>query len=41
VLHPNTVRYRLRRIGELTGQDTRRFEDLVDLVTVIQAARAT
>jgi sugar diacid utilization regulator len=40
VVHPNTVRYRLRRISELTGRDTRRFEDLVDLVTVIRAARA-
>lgn len=39
VVHPNTVRYRLRRISELTGRDTRRFEDLVDLVTVIRAAR--
>lgn len=40
VVHPNTVRYRLRRITELTGSDTSRFEDLVDLVTVIRAARA-
>lgn len=40
VVHPNTVRYRLRRISELTGRDTRRFEDLVDLVTVIRATQA-
>ncbi len=39
VVHPNTVRYRLRRISELTGSDTRRFQDLVDLVTVIQVSR--
>lgn len=39
VVHPNTVRYRLRRISELTGSDTRRFQDLVDLVTVIQISR--
>ena len=40
VVHPNTVRYRLRRISELTGSDTRRFQDLVDLVTVIQVSRS-
>lgn len=39
IVHPNTVRYRLRRISELTGRDIRRFEHLVDLVTVIQLAR--
>ncbi len=38
VVHPNTVRYRLRRISELTGSDTRRFDHLVDLVTVIRVA---
>ncbi len=39
VVHPNTVRYRLRRISELTGTDTHRFQDVVDLVTVIQVSR--
>lgn len=36
VVHPNTVRYRLRRISDLTGRDTRRFDHLMDLITVIQ-----
>lgn len=40
VVHPNTVRYRLRRIAELTGRDPRRFEDLLELVTVIRMARS-
>jgi hypothetical protein len=38
-VHPNTVRYRLRRISEATGLDTRSFEDLIDLVTVIRVLR--
>jgi len=33
-VHPNTVRYRLRRIGELTGFDPQRFSGLVELHTV-------
>ena len=33
-VHPNTVRYRLRRIGELTGFDPQRFSGLVQLHTV-------
>jgi len=41
VVHPNTVRYRLRRVSELTGSDTRRFEDLIDLLTVIRMAPTT
>jgi len=41
VVHPNTVRYRLRRISELTGSDTQSFEELVDLLTVIRMARVS
>ena len=33
-VHPNTVRYRLRRIGELTGLDPRRFSDQVELLKI-------
>jgi sugar diacid utilization regulator len=33
-VHPNTVRYRLRRVGELTGFDPQRFSGLVELHTV-------
>lgn len=39
-VHPNTVRYRLRRVGEVTGRDPSRFHDLVELATVIRMARA-
>jgi sugar diacid utilization regulator len=38
-VHPNTVRYRLKRIAELTGGDPRRFADLLELVTVVRTAR--
>jgi len=37
-VHPNTVRYRLKRIAELTGGDPRRFNDLLELVTVVRTA---
>jgi sugar diacid utilization regulator len=33
-VHPNTVRYRLRRVSELTGLDTQSFSGLVELLTV-------
>ena len=33
-VHPNTVRYRLRRIGELTGHDPQRFSGQVELLTI-------
>jgi carbohydrate diacid regulator len=33
-VHPNTVRYRLRRIADLTGLDTQRFSGLVELLTI-------
>jgi sugar diacid utilization regulator len=35
-VHPNTVHYRLTRIGELSGRDPRRFADLVELVTALR-----
>lgn len=38
-VHPNTVRYRLRRLSEATGLDYRSFAGLMDIVTVIRAAR--
>ncbi len=34
-VHPNTVRYRLDRIQQVTGRDPRRFLNLVDLLTAI------
>ncbi len=35
-VHPNTIRYRLRRLSTLTGLDVRRFFDLVELVTAVR-----
>ena len=35
-VHPNTVRYRLRRLSRLTGLDITRFYDLVELVTALR-----
>jgi DNA-binding PucR family transcriptional regulator len=32
-LHPNSVRYRLRRIAELTGRDPQKLTDLLELIT--------
>jgi hypothetical protein len=32
-LHPNSLRYRLRRIAETTGRDPRKLADLMELVT--------
>ena len=37
-VHPNTVRYRLRRISELTGLDTQSFSGMVELLTVARLA---
>src|SRR5258708_10761967 len=31
-LHPNSLRYRLRRVAERTGRDPHQFTDLVELV---------
>jgi sugar diacid utilization regulator len=39
-VHPNTVRYRLRRISELTGLDTQRFSGLVELLTIARLSEA-
>jgi sugar diacid utilization regulator len=39
-VHPNTVRYRLRRVADITGRDPSHFHDLVELATVIRMARA-
>jgi sugar diacid utilization regulator len=33
-VHPNTVRYRLRRVGELTGLNPQRFSGQVELLTI-------
>ncbi|MGI8844918.1 MAG: PucR family transcriptional regulator [Thermoleophilaceae bacterium] len=38
-VHPNTVRYRLKRIAELTDADPRSFSDLLELATVVRVAR--
>ncbi len=35
-VHPNTVRYRLRRLSRLTGLDVSSFYDLVELVTAVR-----
>ena len=42
-LHPNSVRYRLRRVRDLTGKDPRRLADLLELITAARllAARAS
>jgi sugar diacid utilization regulator len=40
-VHPNTVRYRLRRIGELTGHDPQRFSGQVELLTIARLAEPT
>ncbi|HET7017026.1 MAG TPA: helix-turn-helix domain-containing protein [Streptosporangiaceae bacterium] len=37
-LHPNSLRYRLRRIAEITGRDPRKLSDLLELIL---AARLT
>jgi hypothetical protein len=39
-VHPNTVRYRLRRIGELTGHDPQRFSGQVELLTLARLSEA-
>jgi hypothetical protein len=39
-VHPNTVRYRLRRIGELTGHDPQRFSGQVELLTIARLSEA-
>jgi sugar diacid utilization regulator len=39
-LHPNTIRSRLAKVERLTGLDTRRVTDVMELVTVINLSRA-
>jgi sugar diacid utilization regulator len=39
-VHPNTVRYRLRRIGDLTGLDPQRFSGQVELLTIARLSEA-
>jgi DNA-binding PucR family transcriptional regulator len=34
-VHPNTLRYRLRRIEERSGRDPHDFNDLVDLICLL------
>jgi DNA-binding PucR family transcriptional regulator len=36
-VHVNTLRYRIRRIEELTGRDLGTFEDRVDLFLALRA----
>ena len=40
-LHPNTIRSRLAKVERLTGLDTRRVTDVMELVTVINLSRTT
>ena len=35
-LHPNSLRYRLGRITELTGRDPRKITDLLELIAATQ-----
>ena len=39
-VHPNTVRYRLRRVSDLTGLDTHRFSGQVELLTIARLSEA-
>jgi sugar diacid utilization regulator len=39
-IHPNTVRYRLRRISDLTGLDTQSFSGLVELLTIARLSES-
>jgi sugar diacid utilization regulator len=39
-VHPNTVRYRLRRISEETGLDTQSFSGLVELLTIARLSES-
>jgi len=34
-IHPNTARYRLRRVQERSGRDPRRVADLIELLVAI------
>jgi len=39
-LHPNSVRYRLRRIADLTGRDPRRLADMIELISAARLVAA-
>jgi DNA-binding PucR family transcriptional regulator len=39
-IHPNTVRYRMRRISDLTGLDTQSFSGLVELLTIARLSES-
>jgi carbohydrate diacid regulator len=39
-LNQNTIRYRLRRIADLTGRDPRRFADALELLCILRAGAA-
>ena len=39
-VHPNTLRYRLRRLEEQSGIDLKRFSDLVELCTALNLRQA-
>jgi hypothetical protein len=38
-VHPNTIRYRLARISDVTGHDPRTFDGLVELTCILSATR--
>jgi sugar diacid utilization regulator len=40
-LHPNTIRSRLAKVERLTGLDTRRLIDVMELVTMTNLSRVT
>lgn len=36
IVHPNTVSYRLQQVEEITGLDTKRFDDVVELALALR-----
>ena len=40
-LHPNSLRYRLRRIAEITGHDPRTLAGLLELIAAARLAAPT
>jgi sugar diacid utilization regulator len=40
-VHPNTVQYRIGRVGERTGRNLRRIDDLIDVLVAIALDDAT
>jgi purine catabolism regulator len=38
-IHPNTLAYRLRRFGEITGRDLTRTEDFAEVWLALMADR--